>query len=112
MNCIQAITSMQLKERGMQLALFKSGEGWIEQTIQNLRRFCAIRKAEGRREFRMEEFRHYIERNGLPLPASANAWGSVPRIGVKHDLIRATGRYEKATSPATHCHPVMTYKVL
>jgi hypothetical protein len=97
-----------LKTQGQQLALFNAGK-WSDEAIDKLRAFCKARKDLEMPEFRFEEFRQVAESSGWPLPHHSNAWGALPRLAVKHNLIRPTGRYEKATSVATHAHPVAVW---
>jgi hypothetical protein len=106
------MNGQKLKESGQQLALFNAGQVWLDQTIENMKTFCKVRKEIGRPEFRFEEFRKVANERGWPLPSTHKAWGSLPRVAVKHGLIRPTGRYAKATSAATHAHPVAIWSVL
>ncbi len=104
------MNGQRLKEHGQQLALFNAGQDWLDQTIENLKAFCKVRKELGQPEFRFEEFRAAAQERGWALPASHKAWGSLPRVAAKRGLIRPTGRYAKATSAATHAHPVAIWE--
>jgi len=98
----------QLKEEGQALALEHAGRPWAEQAVELLTVFCF--SGPGRkRPFALEDFRMWALAQGLPEPASPNAWGALPRIGIRDNLMRATGQYRAARSPLTHAHPVMTY---
>lgn len=106
------MNGLQLKERGQQIALFNCGEDWLEQTIDNLRAFCKVRKQIRRPVFRFEEFREIAEERGWPLPASHKAWGSLPRVAIKHGLIVWTGKHVPAESHRTHGHYVKTWRAI
>ena len=102
----------ELKKQGQQLALFGAGQVWVSDALDYLRRFCLERKQEGKVEFRFEEFREYAGAKGLEKPVTHKVWGSLPRIAAKEGLIEDTGQYKKATSSATHAHPVKEWRAI
>ena len=101
----------QLKEHGQQAALFGAGPV-ADQILELMADWCAARKASGRLEFLIEEFRMYVESIRPDINVIAKFWGSLPRQAVKRGLIRSTGEYRKTTSPATHGHVAMQWVVL
>jgi len=102
----------QLKEHGQQLAIWNAGANWLEQTLDNLKAFCKVRKDIGRPEFRAEELRQIAAERGWPMPPSPNAWGAIPAIAARRGIIKFTGRYENAQSPRTRSHPVKVWEAL
>lgn len=96
-----------LAEQGMQRAVDHAESerpGWTDNACKRLAIFAAWHGP-----FRMEQFRKYVE-GSLPAPPRHNAWGALAHVATKQGLIRWTGRYESATSPATHGHPVKVWE--
>lgn len=100
-------TGEQLKERGMQLALFNAGEDWSDAVIA----FAAL-YAERTPHFKVEDIRAAWFAAGGDPPPKHNAWGSIGRNVVKHGIGKHEGRYMPAVSPSTHSHPVRLYRSL
>lgn len=101
-------TGRDRKRSGQQRALDHAGSDWSAMILQALRLWLNVIRAQGRSEFRFEEFRATCTR--AMQPPSHKAWGSVPRMAVRAGLIAATGRYAQATSEKTHAHPVMVWR--
>lgn len=105
------MNGQQRKEAGQQLALFNADD-WVDTAISRLKEFCASRKQANAPQFRLEEFRMHVESIGVEAPPSHKAWGSLPRIAMKHGLIAPTNEYQSAQSARTHAHPVRVWVAL
>lgn len=99
----------ELKEEGQALALEHAGMPWRDHAISLLTRFCKTGPG-SRRPFAMEDFRAWALGQGLEQPPSPNAWGALPRIGVREGLMVPTGEYRNAKSPMTRSHPVKIWR--
>lgn len=101
------------KSRGMQLALDYSGD-WADEVLGELAAWLWAQKRIGLTTITVEQFRAQARRQ----PASANAWGSLPRMAMKAGLIAphmvAPGvqMRVKAASPRTHAHEVKSWVIL
>jgi hypothetical protein len=100
-------TGEQLKREGMQLALDFAGD-WADRVVMEFRAWAAVQKAMGFSWITVEQFRSQAKN----LPESHKAWGSLPRLLCKADLIAPTGEYVRAASPKTHAHPVAKWTLL
>lgn len=98
-----------LKREGQQRAAEHAGSEWSAMILKALRLWLNVIKAQGRNEFRFEEFRATCTK--AMQPVSSKAWGALPRMAVRDGLIMATGKYAQATSEKTHAHPVMVWRV-
>ncbi|MDI1301975.1 MAG: hypothetical protein PSX71_08730 [bacterium] len=96
----------QLKSGGQAVALSHAGKDWLQAALDALPVF--LREKHGN-PFALEEFRAWSESGGLPAPASANAWGSIPKIAMRKNLIRHTGRAIKALEPKARARLVMEW---
>lgn len=102
-----------LKATGMQLALDYSGD-WAEEVVDELAAWLHAQKRMGLTTITIEQFRG----RAICKPASANAWGSLPRLAIKAGLIAphwvAPGvqMRVKAASPKTHAHEVKSWVIL
>lgn len=96
-----------LKEQGQKRALDGAGPEWSARALALLRDWLTTRRGE---LVVFEDFRAQIPLDAHP--ASAKAWGALPRMAVKAKLIASTGDYAKARSPRTHAHPVALWRVL
>ena len=105
------MTGYDLKEQGMQLALFNSRD-WATDALEKFKAFCKARKEMCKPEFRIEEFRDVAELSGWPQPTSLNAYGSLPRIGVKAKLIEFAGRHERAQRKDAHARDVRVWRAI
>lgn len=62
-----------------------------------------------RKQATAEEWRAAWFERGMPQPKSPNVWGAVVHHAQHSGLVRHTGRYVPARSPATHSHPVAVW---
>lgn len=95
-----------LKQVGQQRAADRAGSAWVELALAHLRKFCRHRSS----PFRWEEFRAAATADGLPDSPSHKVWGALPQMATREGIVRFTGRFEAARSPATHGHPVRVYE--
>ncbi len=86
------------------LAVSVNNATWLEEALDDLVRFAAVRH-----EFKIEDFRAYREQRRAEPPRHFNAWGALARVASNRGLIKFE-RYEKARSVKTHCHPVAVYR--
>lgn len=100
------------KQAGQTRAREGAGDDWISGVIEILKPWCQVRKASGRAEFRLEEFREFCEARAVRPPRSNSVWGTLPAIAAAQGLVAWTGRYEPARSPRTHAHPVKVWRAL
>ncbi len=104
------ISGQTLKRDGQKLVLNNSGQ-FRSDVIRALRTWLKVRKQYDVLEFRFEEFRQYCELIDV-VPHANQAWGSIPALAMKSNLIKPTGRYETAKSLKTHAHKVMIYEII
>ena len=105
------LSGQQLKQNGQRQVMLNAGDEFNREVMDAFKIWTATRKRFGFHDFRFEEFRTFAETVGI-IPHSANFWGTVPAMAIKAKLIRATGRYEKASSPKTRHHPVAIYEII
>lgn len=102
------LTGRDRKREGQRQALDHAGAEWSAMILKAMRLWLNVIKAQGRPEFRFEEFRATCTK--AMQPPSHKAWGSVPRLAIKDGLIEWTGRYVQAESLKTHAHPVKLWR--
>lgn len=101
-----------LRDRGQRTAREHTEEitpGWVERTIKALETFCADLRAKGHSEFVMEDFRATRMND---IPASVNAWGSIPVIAARRGIIRFTGAYQNAKHEKAHARAVKVWSII
>lgn len=87
-----------LKEQGQLLAAEKAGSEWVEAAISKLGDYLKT----GSSPFRLEEFKAWALADGLPEPASCNAWGAFPGIARRRGLIVFAGAFDVARAASAH----------
>jgi hypothetical protein len=83
-------------------------EGWAEDAYDQLKLFCQSR-CNGE-TFLAEDIREFAGLNGLPVPPSKRAWGSVLRRAAFDRLIERVG-YQKTKNPSAHRTPATLWRV-
>jgi hypothetical protein len=96
--------ALALRDAGVERTLRVERESWIETALGFLRRF-----AHTRGEFTVEQIREAMGDAGIHPPHTHHVWGALTRKAIAAGLIEFV-RYEKATSPATHGHPVAVWR--
>lgn len=104
-------TAIERRDNGQQRALWKAGNPWVEQALNSLRLFLCDRMDDGCELFTFEQFRIYAEEQGLPEPASINAWGALTKSAVAAGLCKATDQFIKANRPASHARMIRVWRV-
>jgi hypothetical protein len=102
-------TGIQLRDAGMQLALFNADDkvpGWPDQARRYLERFIHEKPF---LKFQAEDVRAWAYGEGLPVPAHGRAWGSVITKAKRDGLIRFVG-YENVTNPRAHSTPASVWR--
>lgn len=90
-----------------------SKEEWFCAAKIAFRRYLATCKKQGKKRFTFEQFRFYaLENSLLELPKHHNHWGALGSWAAHEELVRFTGKFSAATSPATHRHPVRVLEVV
>lgn len=85
---------------------------WYAAAQVAFRRYTVLLRNSGIKRFRFEQFREYMTENSfLEPPPHHNHWGSIGRWARKQGLVRETGKFIPAKSPATHKHPVHILEV-
>lgn len=104
-------SGLQLKDEGMQAVLEAAAERWRASVLAGIRAWARDVATPGT-EYAFEEIREHLRSNGISEPHHHNAWGAMASKAVRERLIKPTGNYRKAKSPATRGHPVQTYVVV
>lgn len=110
---LNSTASRAAKEAGMQFALDFAGDEWRERVLEELRAWCAMRRAAGHTEMQMEQFRAEAKHQ----PPRPQAWGALASVAIKAGIIAPLTRgdgsavYRAAESVKTHGHPVRVYSL-
>lgn len=99
-----------LKEEGMGLARDKADRaepGWSDQAAKYLTRFLYQWPLP---DFTGEEAQVWMVREGLPRPASSNAWGSVFNSAARRGLIKKTGQYRNSQKPSARSRAIPVWR--
>jgi hypothetical protein len=112
-------SARQLKHEGQQMALFGAGSAWVAEAIAALRLFIMRKKREHGGAavaglfFTFDEFRAWAEEHRMvERPVSLNAWGALPRIAMRQNLIEPTNTYAVAQRPLSHGRTVKIWRAL
>lgn len=97
----------RLKEAGIAQAYENERERWRAEVLTALERYCLHTEYFAAEDFRL----HYMTRGGTH-PHTHHVWSGILRAGQKSGWLEPTGEYAPAKSPATHAHPVRTYRSL
>ena len=95
-------STRQMAEEGMNQAVEHADEvspGWSNAAFERFKEY-----ARSHREFMTEDARVWAHEQGLELPPTARAWGSVTVRAKKEGLI-AVLRYENTKVPPAHAAP-------
>lgn len=110
---LNAAASQAAKHTGQQLALDMSGD-WKTSVLLELRGWLAIHRAKGHSTMTFEQFRHEAKSQ----PGSHKAWGSLPGIACRADLIAplvhpdGSPVMRSAESVKTHGHHVRVWALV
>ena len=96
--------SRRRKREGADLVA-SHNSAWIDLMLVQLLAFAWVRH-----EFVIEHFRAWAALRGLPGPTNHHAYGALTQVAAKAELITWTGKYIKASSVKTHCHPVKIWR--
>ena len=94
----------RLRDEGIGRAHLRAAD-WAERAIHDLVQFLRHRG-----EATIEEWRMDWIRRQMPAPSSHKAYGALTQLAARRGLIQNTGRYVKASSIKTHCHPVPIWR--
>lgn len=78
---------------------------WSEQALNKLKSFLASHSE----PFMTEDYRQWAEQNGLPVPPSGRAYGSIMVKAQSQGLIRFY-KYSKTTNPNAHRTPATQWQ--
>jgi hypothetical protein len=104
-------TGQQLKQLGLDLVT-SHNQSWTDDMLEKLRAFCKARVNLNHPTFVFEEFRDVAIKSGWEQPKTPKCWGALATAAAKRGIIKSTGNYQKAMSPATHAHPVLVWSAL
>lgn len=97
----------ELKEQGQETALEHAGESWQSLALAKLEQFLGMTRTV---PFLFEDFRDYATCNGLPEPASHNAWGALCGLASRRGLIEPTGHVLKSKHAQGHARRALEWR--
>lgn len=111
-------TTQARKTNGQFRAAGRAGSFWLALAMDKFETFLKAVRAEQRGarsvdqgfEFTFEGFRVWAESNGLPPPASLNAWGALPSAAKRAGLCESTGRADTAKRAESHGRLVRVWR--
>lgn len=103
-----APTGEARKARGQAAAARSAGSEWAARAIDALKKFCLDKYRHGITRVTLDEFR---ASGRVDEPASANAWGSLPRTAARLGFLRDTGHTEKAGREKAHARLVKVWAI-
>jgi hypothetical protein len=101
-------TGEQRKAEGQAQAKKRAGNAWMDEALAKLKRYAYLTYINGNRDLTMDDFR---ANGGCPEPNNANAWGSLPKAGVRAGLLVPTDRVAKALRPTAQARTVRVWEL-